>query len=244
MGKRLNEPLVFVHGYAGGFWSFFSMIHKLKKRRFISNRIIVTVSHRGIIRIHTKKITKNSGIQIIFRNGKQSVEQQGVWLGEIFSKLRADYGIKRLDIIAHSMGAVSALYLLTNLKIENLPKIKKMVMLGAPFADVEPGADSAEVEDVQLSEKGIPLRQTTRYKLLKKGSKNLDDDIEVFNIIGNNDSGFSDGKVSISSAKALRYLLQDVGYYREKIVRNRKVNHRRLHEDNNIFKQIIDFLLN
>ncbi|MDV7756658.1 alpha/beta fold hydrolase [Liquorilactobacillus mali] len=244
MGKRLNEPIVFVHGYAGGFWSFFSMIHKLKKRQFISNRIIITVSHKGTVKIRNKKITKDSGIQIIFRNGKQSVEQQGIWLGEIFSKLKADYGIKQLDIIAHSMGAVSALYMLTNLKTKNLPKIKKMVMLGAPFADVEPGADSARVENIQLSGEGVPLRQTNRYKLLKKGSKNLDDGIEVFNIIGDSDSGFSDGKVSISSAKALRYLLEDIGYYREKIVRNRKVNHRRLHEDNNIFKQIIDFLLN
>ncbi|MFT9098115.1 alpha/beta fold hydrolase [Liquorilactobacillus sp.] len=244
MDKKINVPLVFVHGYAGGFWSFFSMIHKLRKRQFISNRIVITVSHKGVFSFSKKSILKDSGIQIIFRNGKRSVEQQGTWLGEIFSKLKSEYGVEQLNVVAHSMGAVSVLYLLTNLQIKNLPKIKKMIMLGAPFADIEPGIDSAEVEHIQLSEKGVPLKQTTRYKLLKKGSKNLDNDIEVFNIIGNSDFGFSDGKVSISSAKALRYLLEDVGHYREKIVRNRKVTHRELHEDNDILKQIMEFLLN
>ncbi|MFT9455938.1 MAG: alpha/beta hydrolase [Liquorilactobacillus hordei] len=244
MGKKLREPLVFIHGYAGGFWSFFSMLYKLKKRQFVSNRVIITVSRKGIIKFHTNKILQNSGIQIIFKDGKLSVEQQGAWLAKIFSKLKVVYGIDQINIVAHSMGAVSILYLLTNVETVNLPKIKKMVMLGAPFADIEPGIDSTEVENIQLSAQGIPLKQTKRYKLLKKGSKNLNDDIEVFNIIGNSDFGFSDGKVSISSARSLKYILADVGHYREKIIRSRKATHRKLHENDTVFREIIDFLLN
>ncbi|WP_057829579.1 alpha/beta hydrolase [Liquorilactobacillus cacaonum] len=243
MDKKLKIPTVFIHGYAGGFWSFFRMIHWMKKNLFISNKVVVTIARNGDVKFSGLPILNNSGIQIIFKNGKQMVEEQGIFLEKVFSDLKSIYHINELNVIAHSMGAVSAMYLLTNLKNEKIPKVKKLIMLGAPFADVEPGIDGDEVENIELTNEGAPLNQTTRYALLKEGSKNLDDDIEILNIIGDTDFGFSDGKVSISSAKALEYLVKGVGHYHEKIIMHRWATHRRLHENNSIFKKISNFLM-
>ncbi|KRL04879.1 alpha/beta hydrolase [Liquorilactobacillus oeni] len=242
MKKEICEPILFIHGYAGNIFSFARMVHFFKKEGISSNRILAFINLRGKIWLWGKPIRVGTAIQVIFLNSHATVVQQSEWLKKLLVLLKQDKKVSQISIIAHSMGAVSVMHLFTALKNSNLvPRIKKVVYLGAPFNDKEPGKDTGKIEPILFSSAGL-LHPTKLFLKMKHKSRNIPVEIRFLNIIGNTDNGFSDGKVSVKSAQALRFLLQDPKQYKEVVFSGREATHRRLHESQEIFETIKNFL--
>ena len=84
-----------------------------------------------------------------------------------------------------------------------------------------------------------PYQKLLKLKSIYKGK-----DIGVLNIYGDlEDSTHSDGSVSVSSAKSLKYLLGDSPKsYKELEFKGKEAEHSELHENSDVADQIIQFL--
>ncbi|MCC7665806.1 alpha/beta hydrolase [Liquorilactobacillus satsumensis] len=243
MNKKFDEPLLFIHGYAGNFFSFDRMIRFFKQKQLCSKRTLVFINSRGKSWIWGKKIRTGVAVQVIFLRNHASVTQQSAWLKELLFKLKNEDNIQHLSIVAHSMGAVSVLHLLTTCAQDPcLPQVRKIVCLGAPFNDLEPGRDTKEVERIPVSHLG-PLYPTNLFAQMRRGAVNISRTTQFLNIIGDIDDGFSDGKVAVSSARMLRFLLKKGNFYRELVFEGKMAAHQRLHRNNAVFAAIAAFLL-
>ncbi|KRL38924.1 alpha/beta hydrolase [Liquorilactobacillus uvarum] len=237
----LKKPVLFIHGYAGNRFSFGLMLKRFEKNNWGVKSAVVKVSSVGKVSVLGDPAAAGSMIQVLFENNRASIDEQAVWLRDILEELMQNYALKSVNIVAHSMGAVSVLSYLTNYGNERtLPEVSKLVTLGAPYNDIDPGKNSKTIEQSPMSVNG-PLRPSAIYRKLKKMRHSIAAQTLFLNIIGDIDNGKSDGSVSVSSARSLRYLL-DEHVYSELIIRGKKATHRKLHENREIDLKIRYFL--
>ncbi|WP_083488403.1 alpha/beta hydrolase [Liquorilactobacillus aquaticus] len=237
----LMRPILFVHGYAGNRFSFGLMLKRFEKKGWGVKSAVVKVNANGKVRVTGDPSVSGAMIQVLFENNRAPVDDQAEWLRNILKSLKQNYKVTDIDIIAHSMGAVSVLSYLTKYGSDlTLPVVSKLVTLGAPYNDIEPGKSSKVIEQSPMSTKG-PLQPSAIYRRLKKMRHSISPKTLFLNIIGDIDNGKSDGTVSISSARSLRYLL-DGQVYSELVIKGKKATHRNLHENREIDFEINRFL--
>lgn len=237
-----KEPVLFIHGYAGNRFSFGLMMRRFEEKGWGVKSAVVRVGVSGKITIIGNPAATGAMIQVLFDDNHASVVKQTQWLKKILQKLAQDFAIKKVDIIAHSMGAVSVLSYLTKYGNEKaMPLVAKLVTLGAPYNDTEPGKNSKVIEQSPLSSQG-PLQPSAIYRKLKRWRHRISTQTLFLNIIGDIDNGKSDGTVSVSSARSLRYLL-DKRVYSELIIKGKRATHRKLHENHEIDMKIKKFLV-
>ncbi|KRL02863.1 hypothetical protein FC81_GL000353 [Liquorilactobacillus capillatus DSM 19910] len=236
-----KKPVLFIHGYAGNRFSFGLMIRRFEKKNWGLKAAVIKVSADGKIKVQGNPAIKGALVQVLFEDNRAALDEQVTWLKDILKKLAEDYALKDVVVVAHSMGAVSVLNYLTRYGDKKaLPLVSKLVTLGAPYNDVEPGKTAKKIERSPLSAQG-PLYPSAGYQRLKRWRMKISPQTKFLNIIGDTGVGQSDGAVSISSARSLRYLL-DKRVYNEIIVTGKKATHRRLHENHVVDLKIKKFL--
>ncbi|MFC6254112.1 alpha/beta hydrolase [Secundilactobacillus hailunensis] len=99
-----------------------------------------------------------------------------------------------------------------------------------------------------LAKKGRPKIERAEYKHLLKAKHRLPTDLSILNIYGNlKDGSNSDGLVTTTSARSLRYLVQTSNVkisYQEKQITGPKAQHSLLHYNNLTVNHLIkEFLL-
>lgn len=238
----ITKPTLFIHGYAGNYFSFGAMMHRFARQGWGKKESTIIVFPSGEVIVKGKQ---SSLIQVLFwANRRNNVDDQVMWLWKITNILKYHYGISNIDLVSHSMGCVVALKYLNKFGYDQrVSQIDKVVTIGAPFNDIEVGRRTPYIEDHPLTAHG-PIQMSPLYQWMKKQNIGLPLNIKFLNIAGNLQNGtYSDGQVSVNSALSLRYLVKDVTkQYHELIIKGRKAAHSLLHENQEVDSEIYHFL--
>lgn len=238
---EIKEPTLFIHGYAGNYFSFVRMIKRFERKKWGKKNCTIIVSPKGKILI---KGEPKSLIQVLFLENRDIVDHQVNWIWKILNILKNKYGISSVNIVAHSMGCISILKYLNQFAYNSInAHISKVVTMGAPFNDVEVGKRTPYIENHRLTNDG-PVKMSPLYKWMRKNNIGIPLETEFLNIAGNLQNGTkSDGQVSVNSVLSLRYLLRDATrQYHEFIVYGKHAAHSLLHENEDIDNKIEEFL--
>lgn len=235
-------PTLFIHGYLGNRASFGLMLHRFEQNGWGQKSAVMRITKDGELKVSGNPKLPDGFIQVIFTDNTHNVTTQARWLWTIMSTLRLKYGVKEVNIVAHSMGGVTVMrYLSLYGSASNVAQVAKVVSLGAPYNDYETGKSSKEIENLPLTKKG-PKVMTPLYRKIKQHSDHISAKIHFLNIMGDLQNGtHSDGEVSINSAASLRYLLRKQRY-EEMIIKGKKAAHSLLHENRQIDQKIGKFL--
>jgi uncharacterized alpha/beta hydrolase family protein len=241
-------PTLFLHGYAGSVNSEKYMVQRAKAQGVSKSIITATVSRDGddvVLRGKLSKKAKNPIVQVQFEDNKQGdYAKNAQWLKNVLVKLQHKYHFQHFNFVGHSMGNMTlSQYMLTYGNDKSLPKLDKQVNIAGPFNGVL--NMNEQVNEISVDSNGKPSRMNPPYQEFRKlkqvyKGKN----IEVLNIYGDLEDGtHSDGSVSISSAKSLKYLLGDSPKsYKEKQFDGDDAQHSQLHENSEVADDLIQFL--
>lgn len=237
-----QTPTVFIHGYQGNSFSFGPMLKILNDDQYAKRAMTITVAEDGQLTVkgNLSKKADNPTIMLLFSNNRASEIKQSQWISDAMQYL-SKQGVKKVNLVAHSMGGVSALRYL--LEYDQGPKVEKLVTVATPYNDLEIAEDTDEVFAAELTETG-PSQETPIYQYFDQQMNKLPKNLQVLNIAGNKKDGTqSDGAVSLHSAFALRYLISShVKSYQEYTITGIKASHSWITKTAAFEKELIKFL--
>lgn len=242
-----QTPTLFLHGYSGSANSEKFMVNEANDKGVTKNIIKAYVSQDGEVQLKGKwaKGATNPIVQIELENNKQGYfDVNAKWIKNVLTTLQNEYNIKNFNFVGHSMGNLSfATYMLTYGNDQSLPKLNKQVNIAGTYNGVLNMNEN--VNEISVDANGKPSRMNPPYPELRK----LQDiykgkHVEVLNIYGDlKDGTHSDGKVSNSSSKSLKYLLgNSPKSYHESKYEGPNAQHSQLHENSEVANEIIKFL--
>lgn len=136
-----------------------------------------------------------------------------------------------------------AQYMVDYVRDSSLPQLKKEVNLAGTFNGVL--GMNEEDKEIQVDRNGKPSHMNPPYQeFMQLKSIYRDKNIDVLNMYGDLlDGTHSDGRVSNSSSKSLKYLLGDSPKsYQEVKYEGKEAQHSALHENEEVAQQMIRFL--
>ncbi|XCC80152.1 alpha/beta hydrolase [Staphylococcus xylosus] len=240
-------PTLFLHGYGGSANSEKYMVKQAEQNGVTKDVITAIVSKSGDVELQgkLKTDTTNPIVQIELANNKQDdLDENAKWFKNVLTKLQSEYDIKKFNFVGHSMGNLSfAQYMLTYGNDSSLPQLNKQVNIAGTYNGVL--NMNEKVNEISVDANGKPSRMNPPYQELQQledvyNGKNID----VLNIFGDlKDGTHSDGRVSNSSSKSLKYLLGDSPEsYKESKYEGESAQHSQLHENKEVAKEFIEFL--
>ncbi|WP_105986731.1 alpha/beta hydrolase [Staphylococcus chromogenes] len=240
-------PTLFLHGYGGTKNSMKYLINQAEARGVTKDIVVAHVSRDGDVTFDGKisKQATNPIVQIVLDDNTQGdLNENALWIRQVLEKLQQDYHVKQFNFVAHSMGNVSfAQYMVDYGRDTSLPQLKKEVNLAGTFNGVL--GMNEEVNEIQVDRNGKPSHMNPPYQeFMQLKSIYKDKNIDVLNMYGDLlDGTHSDGRVSNSSSKSLKYLLGDSPKsYQEVKYEGKEAQHSALHENEEVAQQMIRFL--
>ncbi|PTF74262.1 alpha/beta hydrolase [Staphylococcus chromogenes] len=240
-------PTLFLHGYGGTKNSMKYLINQAEARGVTKDIVVAHVSRDGEVTFDGKisKGATNPIVQIVLDDNTQGdLNENALWIRQVLEKLQKDYHVKQFNFVAHSMGNVSfAQYMIDYGRDASLPQLKKEVNLAGTFNGVL--GMNEEVNEIQVDRNGKPSDMNPPYQeFMQLKSIYKDKNIDVLNMYGDLlDGTHSDGRVSNSSSKSLKYLLGDSPKsYQEVKYEGKEAQHSALHENEEVAQQMIRFL--
>ncbi len=240
-------PTLFLHGYGGTKNSMKYLINQAEARGVTKDIVVAHVSRDGEVTFDGKisKGATNPIVQIVLDDNTQGdLNENELWIRQVLEKLQKDYHVKQFNFVAHSMGNVSfAQYMIDYGRDASLPQLKKEVNLAGTFNGVL--GMNEEVNEIQVDRNGKPSDMNPPYQeFMQLKSIYKDKNIDVLNMYGDLlDGTHSDGRVSNSSSKSLKYLLGDSPKsYQEVKYEGKEAQHSALHENEEVAQQMIRFL--
>ncbi|MCD8904179.1 alpha/beta hydrolase [Staphylococcus chromogenes] len=240
-------PTLFLHGYGGTKNSMKYLINQAEARGVTKDIVVAHVSRDGDVTFDGKisKQATNPIVQIVLDDNTQGdLNENALWIRQVLEKLQQDYHVKQFNFVAHSMGNVSfAQYMVDYGSDTSLPQLKKEVNLAGTFNGVL--GMNEEVNEIQVDRNGKPSDMNPPYQeFMQLKSIYKDKNIDVLNMYGDLlDGTHSDGRVSNSSSKSLKYLLGDSPKsYQEVKYEGKEAQHSALHENEEVAQQMIRFL--
>lgn len=248
--KAINQNdavTVFLHGYGGSANSEKFMVNQAVHQGITHNVITANVSSEGKVTFKGKfsKPYTNPIVKVELDDNKQGdLKQNATWFKNVLVKLQQDYHIQKFNFVGHSMGNLTfAYYMKLYGNDEALPQLKKEVNIAGTYNGVL--NMNEKVNEISVDSQGKPSKMNQPYQqLLELKDIYRNKGIKVLNIYGDiQDGSHSDGRVSNSSSKSLKYLLgNSVSSYHESKYYGDKAQHSELHENNEVANEIIKFL--
>ncbi|KRO09168.1 alpha/beta hydrolase [Lactiplantibacillus xiangfangensis] len=235
---------LFIPGYAGNRFSFGGMLQRFVSSGIANKSLVVMIDRHNQPHVTGHLDPYRPMVQLIFATPRVAVRQQAEGVLAVVQYLIAHEHVQTMNLVAHSMGGVVLFqYLTTAAKLVNLPEVRKVVTIGAPFNDSEVGQNTYPIENHPLTENG-PTKTTPVYNYFLRTLQRLPNTISYLNIAGNiGDTVQSDGAVALNSALSLRFLLRPaINQYQEFVVHGKNARHSRLHENYEVDRQIVQFL--
>ncbi|WP_438713610.1 alpha/beta hydrolase [Enterococcus sp. AZ109] len=239
-----NIPTVFIHGYQGSSLSFGPLLNQLEKDNIAKREMTIVVKPDGGLSVEGDLTNNqdNPTIMVLFSEDVTDEVTQSRWIAEVMRYLYKQH-VSKVNLVAHSMGGVSALRYLLEYKDSHTPAVGRLVTIASPFNDLEIAEDTEEIFAYELTEQG-PSDTTPIYDYFDQAMKRLPSDLSILNIAGDlGDGSASDGSVSIHSAFSLRFLLQNhTKKYQEVLIKGRNGSHSRVTRSDQLQENIVAFL--
>lgn len=245
--SQTTVPTFYLHGYSGTANSTNGMISYATKNSNAHKVFTATVDKNGKVTLKGdwSKDVSRPIVQVVFqdnRNNNFKVTQS--WFKNVLTAVNKKHSFKQFNAVAHSMGNLTLMYYeLYNGPDKKLPQLQKQINIAGHFDGILGRDDKANENTIQAN--GEPKILNSYYKdQLNRRNNFPKDQVDILNIYGNlNDGSNSDGDVTNVSSQSLRYLLRGrFKNYEEFRVFGPKAQHSQLHENEQVDKQISNFL--
>lgn len=194
------------------------------------------------------KGAKNPICEVNYENNRQlDFNKHGVYATNVVKALQKQYGIKKINMVGHSLGNISIIYyMLQNGK--KMPQLQKEVNIAGHFTGLTfDGLPSAikQPAGMKLDKNGKPNKMNATYKQMTQARTAYPkNQVQVLNIIGDIGNN-SDGRVENVSSLSLKYLVADCAKsYQVVKIKGKNAQHSKLHNNSQVDKVLIKFLWN
>lgn len=248
--KRTSTATIFFHGYKSSVIGEKHMVHAIEEAGVTDQVICADVAKDGKVTLigEWKKNAKNPICEVNYRNNANlDYDLYGQYATNVVKALQKRYGIKKINMVGHSMGNISIIYyMLKNGQNKNMPQLQKQVDIAGPFSGLAFGHKPAAVrqpEDLTLDKNGKPNKIIATYRKMMGARKAYPKgQVSVLNIIGDTGGG-TDRVVPNVSSLSLKYLVADrAKSYQEIKITGNNTQHTKLHESNVVDEILIKYL--
>ncbi|ANZ63627.1 hypothetical protein AYR62_05660 [Secundilactobacillus paracollinoides] len=209
--------------------------------------VTATVSPKGKVHLSGKwpAGTKHPMVKVLFQNNRtRNYRLLRVWLHNVLVTLHHRYGIKRFNVVAHSLGNAAVMnYELANGHKRGLPRLHKYVAIAGNFDGI-PGRHKHQHPNYTMAD-GLPHWRAPWFKYAYRHRSQFNmRQASILNIYGNLRNGtHSDGKILNASTKSLKPLIQGhIGHYETQEFVGKNVQHRHLRENPRVASRVNRFL--
>nr|WP_241159303.1 alpha/beta hydrolase [Staphylococcus saprophyticus] len=247
--KFVNHPIptLFLHGYGGSANSEKFLVQQAENKGVTHDVITAVVSENGNVTFkgQLNKNAINPIVKVELENNKDGdYDKNAKWFKNVLVALQKEYQFKQFNFVGHSMGNLSfATYMLNYGNDASLPRLNKQVNIAGTFNGVL--NMNEQVNEISVDKEGKPSRMNPPYQQLRELKAIYQGkQIKVLNIYGDlEDCTHSDGRVSNSSSKSLKYLLSSSPEsYQESKYHGKQAQHSQLHENRDVANEIIKYL--
>ncbi len=247
-----STPTLFFHGGGSSYHAEEHMVDAAKKAGVTKSVIRAEVSKTGKVTLvgTWNKGVKNPICEVNYENNRQlNFNKHGEYATNVVKALQKKYGIKKINMVGHSLGNISIIYyMLKNGDKKHMPQIQKQVDIAGHFAGLTFDGIPKSIKQpkgMKLSSNGKPNKMNSTYKQMTKvRSLYNKKHVKVLNIIGDLGNR-SDGRVENISSLSLQYLIgSGHSTYRVLKVNGRYAQHSKLHENAEVDRALIKFLWN
>ena len=227
-----------------------SLVKKAKKLGFTNNVIRANVDPDGKVSFQgtLKRDAVNPVVEVNYQNNVQLIlPKAGMYAVNVVKALKEQYGIQKINMVAHSLGNMSVMYYLLYSQEQKLPKLNKQVAIAGLFDGIKmtnATEDMRQPSNLKLNSAGKPNKMNSTYRTFLKLRKTYSQDqIPVLNIVGDV-KGKSDGLVSNISSESLKYLVGSDSNYQLRKYEGPAADHGRLTYNTQVTTDIVNFLWN
>ncbi len=243
-------PTLFFHGGLSNYKSEENMVKAAQKAGVTNSVIRADVDANGKVKL-IGAISKNAVNPIVEVNYSNNVQlnfkEHGRYARNVVQTLQNEYGIKKINMVGHSLGNISIMYyLLQTAHDPEMPKLNKQISIGGHFD----GLDFKQLPiairqpaNLHVNREGKPNKTNSTYReMMKLRTLYPNKQTDILNIIGNI-GGNSDGIVKNASSLSLEYLVAPMAktYQVVKIV-GKNAEHGQLTYNKQVERSIINFL--
>lgn len=243
-------PTLFFHGGLSNYRGEENMVKAAQEAGVTNSVIRADVDANGKVKLigTIPNNAVNPIVEVNYRNNVQlDFKENGRYARNVVQTLQNEYGIKKVNMVGHSLGNTSIMYyLLQEAQNPNLPRLNKQVSIGGHFD----GLDFKQLPiairqpaNLRVNNEGKPNKMNATYReMAKLRTLYPTKEIDVLNIIGNI-GGNSDGIVKNASSLSLEYLVAPMAKsYRVVTITGKNAEHGQLTYNKQVEKQIINFL--
>lgn len=246
-----STPTLFFHGGGSSYKAEEHMVQAAKDAGVTKDVIRADVDKNGQVRLigEWSKNAKNPICEVNYEDNRQlNYQKHGVYATNVVKALQKRYGIKKINMVGHSLGNISIIYyMIQNGQKKSMPQLQKQVDIAGHFAGLNFDVPDAirQPANLKLNAAGKPNVMNASYReMLKARTSYPKDQVEVLNIIGDIGKD-TDGTVPNVSSLSLKYLLADrAKSYRVVKINGKNAQHSKLHNNPQVDKIIIKFLWN
>ena len=207
-------PTLFFHGGLSNYRGEENMVKAAQEAGVTNSVIRADVDANGKVKLigTIPNNAVNPIVEVNYRNNVQlDFKENGRYARNVVQTLQNEYGIKKVNMVGHSLGNTSIMYyLLQEAHNPNLPRLNKQVSIGGHFD----GLDFKQLPiairqpaNLRVDNEGKPNKMNATYReMAKLRALYPNKEIDVLNIIGNI-GGNSDGIVKNASSLSLEYLV-------------------------------------
>lgn len=243
-------PTLFFHGGLSNYKSEENMVKAAQKAGVTNSVIRADVDANGKVKL-IGAISKNAVNPIVEVNYSNNVQlnfkEHGRYARNVVQTLQNEYGIKKINMVGHSLGNISIMYyLLQTAHDPEMLKLNKQISIGGHFD----GLDFKQLPiairqpaNLHVNREGKPNKTNSTYReMMKLRTLYPNKQTDILNIIGNI-GGNSDGIVKNASSLSLEYLVAPMAktYQVVKIV-GKNAEHGQLTYNKQVERSIINFL--
>lgn len=241
---------LFFHGGGSSYRAEDSMVNAAKRAGVTNTIIRADVTKDGQVTLHGNmhRGAINPIVEVNYEDNRQlDFNKHGKYATNVAKLLQKQYGIKKINMVGHSLGNISIIYyMLQNGKNKHMPQLQKQVDIAGHFG----GLDFAGIPDaikqpsgMKLNAQGKPNHMNATYRQMTAVRKIYpQNQVAVLNIYG--DIGnHTDGRVTNVSSRSLKYLVASrAKSYTEIKFTGKNAQHSKLHENAKVDRALIKFL--
>lgn len=233
-----NVPTLVIPGWGGNSWTYQALINRAQQNNVAHKTLTVWASPSGHIRFKGHLDHRNPIIQLLYVwNYTPDYHAQIKEVRRVMIQLHQQYGVKKLNIIAHSYGGTEWLHAYIGSQyIQQRIAFPKVILLGTPV-------DESFGERTQFTRWLFKRSTDQNFKTMERQVRrtSLIHVGTIYNWMGANGHRHTDGEVPHVQSLMMRTLIANQHvHYSETIYPH--TNHIQLHQKKQILNRIMRIL--